>query len=394
MAVANDARAWLFGENILLHRLFLIAVLALFTSLVTLAVEALGLAFPYAASAALISVLAKSNHANLMWLTDATHALSGIPLAFACFVPLSTSGLSRLLWPVLSCALALAGLLVREDIAALFPLVVIVQVQRAHLARKRVAPEGPRQMFVAGCLLVLRASAPLAASLALYFAARKSFVADAVMGFSFRGLASHAKMTFLPMGTRVWRSVKLGYSLLIAFLLGTTFFRTGRLGAMRWQIGTFLGCTLIACTPGLVLARSNLLMVPNLLFFFALASAVQELVRRNLHKSVALTTLALCVTLGVITFRQTRRALLSGHAQSTQTIEFAGEFLYGVYASRATIPTERRAAGEAYLREFGIYDTNSFKRALPLIIKDAQKRPKRPNVEGRPFNPPNEFLVH
>src|SRR5688572_19621486 len=34
--VANHVRAWLFGEHILMHRLFLLAVLALFTTLLTM----------------------------------------------------------------------------------------------------------------------------------------------------------------------------------------------------------------------------------------------------------------------------------------------------------------------------------------------------------------------
>lgn len=392
--VANHLRAWLFGENIVLQRLFLLAVLALFTALVALAAHMLGLLLPYAAGAAAFSLLPKSNHANLMWLTDATHALSGIPVALCALLPAATQGKARYLWPVAGFLLALTGLSVREDIAALFPFVVLVQAVRAAQA-DRDMPRAPRLRVLARwALLVFRATAPLLAALLVYFAARKAYVDGAVTGFNFAGFVAHVRMTFLIMGMRAWRTTLIAWCVFAALLLGAALIGRGRIAAMRWQVAAWLVCALVGCVPGLVTERSNLLMVPTVLFALALAAALQALARSGAHKAVPVLAVLASLTFGVITFRQTRRALLAGHPESTDTITYAGDFLYGPYARRATIPPERRASGEVYLRQFGIESRDTYKRALRDVIKAASKRPKRPQADGKPFRPPNPFLVH
>jgi hypothetical protein len=395
--VANHARAVVLGESILLHRLFLLGVLAVFTALVTQAAVYAGLiSLPYAAAAAAFSVLVKSNHANLMWLTDATHALSGIPVALCCFVPLQARGLRRVLWPLICFLLAFVGVLVREDIAALFPVVVGLQAYRALAPGATCAPQAGwlrshgKAWLVRACL----ASVPLLASLGVYFWLRRSFVPGAVTAFSSAGFLSHATMTFHVMGTKVWPSALLAWRVCIALLLGAAILGRGPLGASRVRVVAWLACALVGCLPGLVQKRSNLLMVPSILFMLALAMAVEALQRSSLARPVWLTATALAGVFAFMTGCQTRRTLLCAHPQSLETVQYTGDFLYGVFASRATIPRERRAYGEAYLRGFGIVSNQTFNAQMERLRQEARGQPKRPNPKLQAFTPPYPFLSH
>ncbi len=127
-----------------LHHLFLLFVIALFTSLLVFAVHVSGLGLPFVLGAAVFALGTKSNHANLMWLTDATHALSGIPVAICCLLASMRSGSPSRRLQALIFVLGLTGLLVREDIAALFPLVVLLGAAAPKYTRDQTPASQPQ----------------------------------------------------------------------------------------------------------------------------------------------------------------------------------------------------------------------------------------------------------
>jgi hypothetical protein len=397
MVVANHCRAFAFGENLILQRVFMLASLALFTSLIVFCAWREGLNLPYTIGAVVLAVVTKANHANLMWLTDATHALSGIPVALCCLLRSYPGHRLSRVEPLLIFLLALTGLLVREDIAALFPLVVVVGSRRRwrvdrgqSKARSASSRSGVRDTLrIHGSC-----TAALGCSLVSYFLLRRTFVPDAVRGFHVAGMISHAQMTLAIMGTQGSKNLRVVWYLLVGAVFGAALLGAGREGGLRREMLLWLCCAALGCTPGLVQERSNLLMVPATIFACALAMAAQTVVHLCESRALAIGLLLFGIAFGWVSFEETRTALLSGHPRSTQTIQFAADFLYGEYTSRATISAERRAFGERYLRQFGIDSPASYAAVFPNVVEQAKQRVRNPEGHREPFIPANPFLLY
>jgi hypothetical protein len=383
--VLNHARATALGENIFLHRLLLFAALAVFVALIAFCAHQIGLRFGYALFAGCLAIFSKANHANLLWLTDATHAFSGIPVAICCVMRARHVQASRL-QPLLVFVLSLFGLLVREDIACLFPLVVLVGMIGDGDASEYLASTwAPRLWSQMPTLLAL------CASLGIYYLLRKTYVPAAVQGFDPNGMWAHVRMTLTLTGTRTHESVIISFYLFVGMLLGAALFAQDPHG-LRPSLLCLLGCTILACTPGLVMARSNLLMVPAALFACALAFALAMALEQCELPLLRVLICAAAVWFCRQTYLETRTSLLAGHPQSIQTVQYAADFLYGDYASRATIPARRRAAAEAYLKRYGITSAESYAAQMPRLLAKAKRRRKPGNKKL--FTPPSSFLDH
>jgi hypothetical protein len=385
--LANHLRAVLLGEHLVLHRLTLLALTALFASLVAYSAHRQGLKLVYAVGASLVAVSVKANHSNLMWLTDATHALSAIPVALCCVLVARPSWVSSRLAPPAIALLSLAGLLVREDSAALFPLLVFM-----CLARPREALTASRRHRNRELAYVVLA---LTASLVVYFGLRKLFVPDASTKIHLAGGLSHAWMTFEMLGTAVSRPWRLGWDAFAGSLLvGALACALLRRGPLGWKPVAWLGCAVVACSPGLVQARSNLLMIPVAIFACALAMALQTATHVVDRRGFDAAVLVLVLALGATSVEQTEAALLSGHPKSVENIEYTASVVYGRYASRATIPGARRDTAKEFLHHFGIVSRSTYQRVIPALFRRARAKPRAPHEDGTPFLPPSPFLSH
>src|SRR5271169_4493924 len=120
----NHVRALVFGENVFAHRLFGISMLAAFVSSVCFLMTELGLCLLYSLAAWLLIVASTSNSANLIFISDTVHAVSGLPVIAAALIACGPVFAWR--QRIATVMLAFASLLVREDIAAMFPFVVFV----------------------------------------------------------------------------------------------------------------------------------------------------------------------------------------------------------------------------------------------------------------------------
>ena len=129
MTVFNHVRAGLFGENALGHHLLLLVLFAAYLTLAT----ALGrvlfqISYVLGGLAGLLTFLHLDNVTHYAWLTDGIHLVSGIFVFGAILFLLQALRSGRLWLMVASLACILAGLLTRDDVLVVVPLLALFAV--------------------------------------------------------------------------------------------------------------------------------------------------------------------------------------------------------------------------------------------------------------------------
>ena len=373
--VFNHARTALFGENVVAHRLAAMVLLAAYWALLVPVARRVGTPLLAVALAGVLFVCSPYSVFHYVWITDGNHALQGIAFAGAAW--LLCVGLERGSWPrlVLSLLALALGLLVREDTLAALPalLLVGVFVARARTARLRFA------VYALGALATI-------AALILY---RRRVIAKVMSpGTNWEGLADHARKALAPAGLMTFDPAS---SLLVPLAIATAV-ATGvallvlvpgerRGGAILW-----LAAALLACAPGLTVARDDLLLFPVSFASLALATAWNEIVRARPRLIPAVAAAALLVAVGGA--HVSRVYAENFHPRSLRLAWWNGRYLYGAYAERATMPDERRAASEAHLRSMGIHNArHHLQRTWKLVRGAVAEGRRRPSADGRPFYP-------
>jgi hypothetical protein len=154
-----------------------------------------------------------------------------------------------------------------------------------------------------------------------------------------------------------------------------------RSGAAVW-----LAAALMACAPGLTVARDDLLLFPVSFASLALVTAWNEIVRARPRLGPAVGAAALVVVIGGA--HVSRVYAENFHPRSLRLAWWNGRYLYGAYAERATMPDERRAASEAHLRSMGIHNArHHLRRTWKLVRRAIAEGRRRPSADGRPFYP-------
>ena len=341
--VVNHVRCLLFGENMVLHRLFQLFALALFMSLIGYALLLTGLRMPFAIGGACFAIIAKSNHLNIVWPTVAMHAISGIPLAFACVLAANTHQQLNTKRKAIIFVLASISLFTREDNIALFPLVVwlgIISRKNEFISlieEKKLS----FKILKKPLMTAIDFSIPLIVSLMIYFYARKTFVPDALFGIDPKGMLTHIKMTIYPMGFMVSHSLIFLWSVFIFYILVISIISSEKKRIFFFAVLAWTLCIISGCTIGLVLERSDLLLIPGAIFSFSLALILQHIFDVKQKRYVGIIILSCILFFSSITWTESRKSLLGAHPQSYQTMISAAMFIYGNYASRAIIPMER-----------------------------------------------------
>ena len=387
MTLFNHLRGSALGEDVWMHRVLGVAMCALAVSMACLIMTELGLGIGPAIGAGLLAIAAASNTANLIWITDTAHALSAAFVLAGGLVVLVPK--FRWFHGLVLYATALAGMLVREDIAVLFSLVVLAALAAAN----RLRPLSPRNdgaalpsvrgLELARPLIVM---AWLVGAIVTYFALQRATVSREGMTVEAAGALVHFYWTLLPGGTDSVPIVLGQLAVCTAALLALPLiYRRNRTAFV--VVALLFAGVLLACLPGLLTQRMNLLLVPTLFYAFFLAACYQALsIRPAVRWGLAVVWMgwmALCV-------HQSRLVQEAGHPLSLGNVQHTVEFLYGQYRG-AGIPAVRRSDGEAYLARFGIRSTADAAR-FAALRDEALQRGSRTPAAGVPFVPRMSFI--
>ena len=392
MELFNHLRGSWLGEHVWMHRVLGVAICAICVSIACLLMTELGLGIGPAIGASLLIVASVSNTANLIWITDAAHALSAAFVLAGALVVLRP----RFRWfhGLALYAAALAGMLVREDIAVLFSIVALVSLTAAN----RITPLAPinegvplpslRSLELSRLLVTI---ACLAGAIVTYFALQRAMVPREGMSVEVAGALIHFYWTLLPSGTDTVPIVLAQLAVFAAALLGLPFlYRRNRMAFIL--VALLLAGVLLACLPGLLTQRMNLLLVPTLFYVFFLAACYQAL---SAHPTATAVRWGLAVVwtgwLGLCV-HQSRIAQETAHPLSLTNIQHTTAFIYGEYrAGGARIPAVRQLEGEKYLARFGILSIEDSARFAALRDEALKKGIRTPAAE-LPFVPRMSFI--
>ena len=125
----------------------------------------------------------------------------------------------------------------------------------------------------------------------------------------------------------------------------------------------------IACAPALTLRRDDLLLFPTAFVALFFGSALDLLTRSR--PAVRRAAAALMLT-GILAGAYLSRVYAQNfHPYSARAVWWNGKFIYGSYASRATIPAERREAIVRQLATVGIRNEAQLKTRLRKMVTEA-----------------------
>ena len=376
----NHARATAFGEQVVLHRLFLVGLFSAVLVLLGGVAVRLGEHRWAVLLAGILAVTAKNSYYHYVWIADGVHLLQ------AFFFAVSAHFLLRSLnpggrWSGV-CAVVCAGLALatREDSLAIVPVLLLIGYFHVN-----AAGEGRPTWSVHLVPPRLRNFAVLLFVITAVFWAWRSTVVPGAARFN----------PDAPVFTRVGAMILWTVSL--SGLDGSqwVFITVGALAVSsllmleardRRRASVWLVAALITTSIGSVEARPNLLMFPVLFYSLFLASTVVAVARKR--RWVQVPAGLLMASLVILSVRSSRLEQLSLHPLSTDQIYRDWSFIDGPL-SGATIPAERRALLQAKLERIGVTgDRFDFDRWEASVRSAGPDRPEGDMV----FVPPRRFL--
>ncbi len=279
----DHVRATVFGESVVAHRVFMLALFAVYATLLARAGMHLGMGYWQVALAGVIIICAKNNWWNLVWITDGARVFGAVLSAIALLLGLRYAATSRIPALLLALLFATLALFTREEFLAVYPLLVLVIVAAGVI---RSDPCTIRDAL-APALAALRQALPVAALLLLiaivFLGMRASLVPEATARTPQRfGGFIHLIWSAYPMGwlpssdtlalQAIW--TLMGASLLVLAALYLSW--RARMRASLWIL-----CAAVACAPGFLVWRPNLLLLPLSFVAYAVADIAGEVGRRS-----------------------------------------------------------------------------------------------------------------
>jgi hypothetical protein len=368
----NEARYRVFGENVAAHRLFLLVLFAGYASLLVRAACSLGVPEPAAVAAGVLLLCSRYSVYHYTWLTDGNHLLQGLLFALAALCLLR--GLRGPAWPwrAISVAAFAGAVLVREDSLALGPVLLLFGFVAA-----------PQWRALRGFAFAL-----LAVSLALFLCRSLAVPAAPPPGLDVKGFLVAAGRALNLVGPESFDGISRVLALtgdaapvlVVAILL----FRRRRIDARTPLL--FLAASVLACTPALTFRRDDMLFFPVSFAALFYGSALWTLARDlPAFRAVAAMLFASSVLGGAYV---SRAFALNFHPDSARAIRWNAQMLYGLYADRATIPSERRAALVRQLAAQGVASAADLAALGSRIGVARAEGPFRPGRPGTLFFPP------
>jgi hypothetical protein len=373
----NHVRMLLCGEDVVAHRLLLLALGSATWAWLALSLRAWELAPRTTLLAGALWFASIYSVFHYVWITDGNHMLQG--LAFAAAVDGLARGLPRASKALLAASLlafALA-LLTREDSLALAPALALMALALSRRAGASLRAAGAYALALGltslAFLLLRRVLVPRSQPPGSDFGA--PFVSF-VWALSPAGTTGFDALTWaLVLG---WWGV-LG-------LLALAWVRRRPLLSPMWGVPLWLACALVTCAPAVNVLREDLLFFPVLFSSLALALVLGETWacggwRRGLAAVAA--AWALLGGSGM-----SRVYAENFHPESLRTIWWNGRFVYGAYAHKARLPPQRRAAVVAQLHRFQIDEAWGHEiRTRKLEQRAIAEGRRRPGDDGLPFYP-------
>lgn len=376
----NHVRALAFGEQVVLHRLFLVGLFAAFLVLLGSAAVKLGESRWAVLLAGIAVLAAKNSYYHFVWIVDGVHILQAVFFAIAVQLLLRyLHGGTR--WSALgSLVSALFAITTREDSLAIVPVILLighhyVNAGRAGRMEWSAFAVPARLRTFAACLFGLVALLWMWRSAAVPGAARFDPAAPV---FTRVGTMMLWTVGLSGQGTARWVCITAGALAAAAVVMLEV---AERRRALLWLLAA-LGTTGI----GMVEARTNLLIFPISFYALFLASVAVAVVRQRRWTQVPVALLMIGVV--ILSVRASRLEQLSLHAMSADQIPRDWEFIYGS-RSGATIPSQRRDLLKAKLDRLGVtgadFDFDQWEDAL------RRSAPDRPD-DDKVFLPPRRFL--
>jgi hypothetical protein len=359
--VFNHTQYVLFGENVVAHRLFLAALHALYATLLALIARHFGLPLPFALLATALAMCARYSVYHYVWLVEGHHYVQGLlfeAALVALLAGLRAASAGRL---ALSSALFFAAVLIREDTIALAPVLAVL----GYVGLVTTREKRPLILLAGYCAVLALGSLAL-----LWY---RAVVAPTAVppGHDVLGLLVSFRRALNPMGLEHFdaasHALVLLWSalgpLLILGLLAT------RPPEPRRTPLVWLSVAVLACAPALTLRRDDLLFFPTAFMALFYASALWELSRdrAGLRRAAVLVLLT-----GIVGGAYVSRVYAQNfHPYSARAVWWNGKFIYGSYASRATIPAARREAITRQLASVGIRNESQLKLRLRRMVAEA-----------------------
>src|ERR1700730_6627666 len=122
----NHVRAAILDESVVAHRLFQIALVAAYLSILALIAIELDMGLGVATFAGIFALCTKNNWWNLVWIADGIHAFVGLMIILAAYLILSAVRRFAFWKIALATVLAALGLFAREEALSMFPVILLL----------------------------------------------------------------------------------------------------------------------------------------------------------------------------------------------------------------------------------------------------------------------------
>jgi len=365
----------LFGENIVLQRIFLLALMAVLLCLLGILLLELGLRFVQIAIVFALFVSSRIFASLVLWISLSHVILAYIFIALTAYFFVLWMKRQRGVFFVAMLACAILATFNREE-AYTLPVVLplLWLISSPDHARWREIFAAAASLFVVFCFhyclwhfLIPDALSP-------------RFTLGAA-GKLFRAIVA----SWLPGGyTMIGSADKLIGLLWVGFLIAliVIFLRTSPPSTRTRFLGV-CGVGIILSLPALGVARPFGIALPTLAFMTAVSIAIAEVYRqipvRQWQRSVFLGTVWLGLALGVAGgVRRSFYVAESLQQNCAVRAERDGEFLFNLLEQPATIPEKRRQAGLARLSGLGIKSGEDVKN----LRQDLKENPGRYQGNG------------
>ncbi len=398
----NGLRYALFGENVALHRVFLITLFALFLTLMVWIAEIYGLSRDIGILAMSLVYASKYNSFHYVWIADGIHLFQALFFAVSLLALLqglrtinssqrekgqqNSNHYTKLVWKGLlillfSIALAGLGLLVREDS---LNFVLTLPLLGAYYSRNHFSLSAKTSYTALRNSLLphLFYSFTLVSMIAAWWTYRATIVDESTLStLTISGWIQHFHLSFLPHGLTSFDLLSKGFIVgWFCFLLFLSIYAVIKKIYWPGSMLFWLICTFVAASSGIVAARNNLLLIPITFAMLALGAFIdsikqpdQTLIRYALVASL----------LGAIYISWT--ASQTYHPFSIETIAVNSRTIYAPESSSLAIPDERRLAIQAQLALVGINGPADIER-IPELAEAAIKAGRyTPAGIGEPF---------
>jgi hypothetical protein len=375
----NDARSRVFGEWTTGHRLFLIALCSLYLAGLTSIAARLGSRWWVGLVAGVLTLCAKNSYYHTLWPSDGIHLVPAVFFVGAVHLLFAYFDSNRTAAAAGSALLLLCGLAAREDALALFGIAVLMGSMYLWQRGQFVTAVAFRQLARYAVVLFC-AFLPFWTWRLLVVPRAPNFRAN--LGVLTQPLTMfHWTLSLVGQGDPLRIAFDAAFAILLVVTL-TLVSRNYRRRALFW-----LALAALACLPGAVYARTNLLLFPVSFYALFVATVLEWLVAtRPAGAAVAALVLTLAALAGV---RASRLEQASMHAMSTDKLSHDWFALYST-ARFNSIPPERRARTKAGLDRLGIGSEFDFR-----AWEEQLRSEGRVGLidDGRPFVPARKFLT-